>query len=179
MALLRGLAIVICAVSTVACNEVEVQAVENVGQALCQEYYEACINPIFTEPLVVEGSNATVTCAGEGCHNIASGAGGAFKLIPNAEPRSDDMTGNYIAAKSFTNVADPALSKLLLEPLAGSSPTVGGHGGGDIFADPNDSRYQEIYYWISNPQAIATESCPQLDRFPNDAGRRCLADPSE
>lgn len=160
-----------------ACNEVSVQAVEGNGQALCQEYYEICVNPVFTQPLLIEGSNETVTCAGEGCHNIASGAGGAFKLYPAAEPRSDDMTANYIAAKSFTNIADPAMSKLLLEPLAGSSPTVGGHGGGDILADPNDSRYLEIYYWISNPQTIATESCPQLDRFPSDPTRRCLADP--
>lgn len=160
----------------VSCNEVSVQAVEGSGQALCQEYYEICVNPILTQPLIVEGSNATVTCAGEGCHNIASGAGGAFKLTRVAEPGSDAMTGNYIAAKSFTNVADPAVSKLLLEPLAGSSPTVGGHGGGDLFADPNDSRYQEIYYWISNPQGIATESCPQLDRFPTDASQRCLTD---
>lgn len=175
--LLHGFGMGIAAGLTAACNEVAVQAIEDSGQALCQEYYEICVNPILTEPLIVEGSNATVTCAGEGCHNIASGAGGAFKLIPTAEARSDDMTGNYIAAKSFANVADPAVSKLLLEPLAGSSPTVGGHGGGDIFADPNDSRYQEIYYWIANPQAIATESCPQLDRFPNDARRRCLADP--
>lgn len=173
---LAGAAVWTAAALGVSCNEVSVQAVEGSGQALCQEYYEICVNPILTQPLLVEGSNATVTCAGEGCHNIASGAGGAFKLNRAAEPRSDAMTGNYVAAKAFTNVVDPAVSKLLLEPLAGSSPTVGGHGGGDLFADPNDSRYQEIYYWISNPQVIATESCPQLDRFPNDATRRCLTD---
>lgn len=174
--LLPRAALLAAAALVTGCNEVSLQPVEG-GQALCQEYYEACVNPILTQPLVLPGSTSTITCAGEGCHNIASGAGGAFKLYPNAEPGSDDMTGNYIAAKAFSNVADPPLSKLLLEPLAGSYPTVGGHGGGDVFADPNDNGYREIYFWISHPQTIATESCPQLDNFPNDPARRCLADP--
>jgi hypothetical protein len=159
----------------IGCQEVNVEPIQS-GQALCQEYYEACINPLLTHPITVPGSNAVVTCAGEGCHNARSGAGGAFRLIAEAAAGTDDMTANYLAASSFTNLADPAMSKLLLEPLAGSSPTVGGHGGGDIFADPNDPHYRDIYFWISHPQAIATESCPSLDHYPDDPSRRCLAD---
>lgn len=158
------------------CNEVTVEPVTT-GATVCQEYYEACVDSVLTAPFTASATGLTVTCAGEGCHNVDNGAGGTFKLFPRAAGGSLEMTANFISAKAFVNVGDPAMSKILLEPLAGSPSIVGSHSGGDIFADPNDHHYQELYYWISNPQASTTESCPQLDHFPNDASRRCLADP--
>lgn len=160
-------------VGTAGCKDIAIQAAPH-GQQLCQEFFEACVAPLLLNPIDVPSRGIAVTCAAEGCHNINSGAGGAFKLYPTATPGSDEISANYLSARSFSNISDPATSRLLLEPLAGSDAIVGSHGGGDIFADPNDSRYQEIYYWLMHPQDIAGESCPALDHFPNDADIRCL-----
>lgn len=157
------------------CNDIAIDAAPT-GEQLCQEFFEACVAPILLNPIDVPSRGVSVTCAAEGCHDIASGSGGAFKLYRSAVPASDDMSANYLSARSFSNVSDPPLSRLLLEPLAGSDSVVGSHGGGDIFADPNDTRYQEIYYWITHPQTIASEACPALDHFPSDATKRCLDD---
>lgn len=161
--------------TTAGCNDIAVEAAAS-GEQLCQEFFEACVAPILLSPIDVPSRGVSVTCAAEGCHDIASGSGGAFKLYRSAAPASDDMSANYLSARSFSNVSDPPLSRLLLEPLAGSDSVVGSHGGGDIFADPNDTRYQEIYYWITHPQTIASEACPALDHFPGDASKRCLDD---
>lgn len=159
------------------CNEVNVEPAAN-AQQLCQEYYEACINPLLTQPRTLISRDVSVTCSSAGCHDSVSGSGGAFKIDGSALAGTDAMTTNYRAAHGFINISDPVNSKLLLEPLAGSDAISGTHGGGDIFADPNDSAYQEIYYWITHPRTIPTESCPQLDHYPNDPSRRCLADGS-
>ena len=157
------------------CNEVDLEPAANTQQ-LCQEYYEACINPLLTQPHSIISRGVSVTCSSAGCHDNVAGSGGAFKIDSSAQAGTDAMTTNYHAARGFTNLSDPVNSKLLLEPLAGSDAISGTHGGGDIFADPNDSAYQEIYYWITHPRKIATEACPQLDHYPNDPSRRCLAD---
>lgn len=165
----------LCAALIGGCNEVEL-APATTGVTLCQEYFEACVNPILTQPIIASASGNTVTCAGEGCHNVENGAGGTFKLFPRATGNSVEMTANFLSAKAFTNIGDPAMSKILLEPLSGAQSIVGSHSGGDIFADANDVNYRELYYWITSPQSSATESCPQLDHYPSDATRRCLAD---
>ena len=157
------------------CPEVSVTPV-NPGQQLCQEFFEACVNPILVSPITVDQTGQQKTCAAPGCHHVDTGPGGALKLDPLARPGSDAIQANFISAKSFANISDPPLSKLLLKPLAGSLSFVDSHAGGDIFADPNDLNYQEILYWISHPQDLAEASCPQLDHFPDDPTRRCLAD---
>lgn len=164
------------ALSVASCNEVDVQPVSN-DVSVCQDYFEACINPILTQPLAGPGgAPGTFSCSSEGCHNVTTGAAGSFKIFPRANRGSDEIRANFLSAKSFVNISDPAQSKILLEPLAGVSSVVGGHGGGDIFLDPSDSRYQEIYLWISSPQESATEACPSLDWFPNDGSKRCNSD---
>lgn len=168
-------AILLCAGFIGGCNEVELAPVSS-GATLCQEYYEACVNPILTQPIVASASGNTITCAGEGCHNVENGAGGTFKLFARATGSSVEMTANFLSAKAFTNIGDPAMSKILLEPLAGAPSIVGSHSGGDIFADANDVNHRELYFWITNPQSSATESCPQLDHYPSDTTRRCLTD---
>lgn len=155
-----------------ACKEVTVQE-ETTGQSLCFEYYQACVNPVLTSAIALPNGTA-VTCSAEGCHNVDVGAGGAFKLNRRATLDSAEMMGNFISAKSFANLSDPASSKLLLEPLAGTFSIVGSHAGGDIFADPSNIHYRELYYWISHPVEAGALSCPTLDQFPNDPSQRCL-----
>lgn len=113
------------------------------------------INPIFDQNI------AGKTCSAAGCHQANNGTGGNFRVIQNADLISDDAERmaaysiNYTSASAFTNIPSPASSSLLLEPLTGTFPSVGGHGGGDIFI-LNDSNYSLIIQWISDPVATGT-----------------------
>lgn len=113
------------------------------------------INPIFDQN--IGGS----TCSAAGCHQVNNGTGGNFRVIANADSIIDDgermaaYSINYTSATAFANILDPASSPLLLEPLTGSFPSVGGHGGGDIFI-LNDPNYSLILQWISDPVATGT-----------------------
>lgn len=91
------------------------------------------------------------TCSSAGCHNANGGAGGALKLFPGATADSAEMIANFMSAKGLANISQPANSKLLLEPLAGTSSLTGSHAGGDIFASTSDPNYQRILQWIANP----------------------------
>jgi hypothetical protein len=114
--------------------------------------FQTSVNPIFDRNL------SGTTCSASGCHAIGAASGGAFNLYPNALPNSPEMQANFLAAKAFSNLANPVQSRLLLEPLAGAQNTVGSHGGGDIFASTSDSNYQTIYGWIAN-QVPAPNQC--------------------
>ncbi len=98
------------------------------------------------------------TCSASGCHRVGEGAGGAFKVYPNPALNSVQMEANYIAAKGFANLNDPASSKLLLEPLTGAQSIVGSHTGGDIFTSTADINYTTILAWIAT-QVQAPNSC--------------------
>ena len=98
------------------------------------------------------------TCSASGCHAANGSAGGAFKIFPNAAPNTVQMQANYYAAIGFSNLGSPANSKLLLEPLAGSQPSVGGHGGGDIFLTGGEPEYVTILTWITT-QIQGPSSC--------------------
>ena len=97
------------------------------------------------------------TCSASGCHSPTS-AGGAFKIFPNAAPNTVEMQANYYAAIGSSNLGTPTNSKLLLEPLAGSQPSVGGHGGGDIFLTGGEPEYATILTWIAT-QIQGPSSC--------------------
>ena len=143
------LLIAVCLLAIVsACNEVqnEPQA-QTASQSLCISNFEACVNPIFDAAL--NGGVGQITCSASGCHDQAAGSGGAFKIFANAQPGSSEMMANFFAAKSFSNLDDPAQSKLLLEPLQGVFSITGTHTGGDIFPDTADQCYQAIFDWIS------------------------------
>jgi hypothetical protein len=118
------------------------------GQTLNYSVFEAQVNQIFDKDI---GGR---TCSDSGCHLQPIGPGGAFKIFKNAAPGSAEMLANFISAKGFANLTDPASSKLLLEPLAGAQSITGSHTGGDIFPDTTDTDYQTIFQWISTPEPI-------------------------
>ncbi|HET8708510.1 MAG TPA: hypothetical protein VFM46_19535 [Pseudomonadales bacterium] len=114
--------------------------------------FATSVNPIFDTP--INTSKGVVTCSASGCHRLNDGAGGNFRITPNAQPGSAEMERNYISATAFVNTVDPASSPLIQEPLTGSYPTVGGHGGGDIINE-GDQYYNALYQWIANPTGNA------------------------
>ncbi|MCZ6687166.1 MAG: hypothetical protein O7C69_05640 [Gammaproteobacteria bacterium] len=143
------LLVAVCLLATVsACNEIENEPqAQTASQSLCIANYEACVNPIFDATL--NGRAGQITCSASGCHDQAAGSGGAFKIFANAQPGSSEILANFFAAKSFSNLDDPAQSKLLLEPLQGVFSVTGTHTGGDIFPNTADQCYQAIVSWIS------------------------------
>jgi hypothetical protein len=108
------------------------------------------INPIFDQK--INGQS----CADSGCHNQEDGEGGNFRIRPNVDAiflgdeRQAAYLLNFLSAAAFVSPGQPGQSKLLLEPLRGSFPSVENHGGGDrIISD--DKNYRIISTWISNP----------------------------
>ena len=132
------------------------------GQKLSFIYYQKCINPIFLALLRVNqnGVISTNTCAAAGCHDNATGTGGAFRLLGNAQPvdltnpantpdvvRATDMYKNFYSSQGEVVFGAPLSSRLLTKPLLLNVL----HGGGLIFEGENDPNVQKIRYWIGRP----------------------------
>lgn len=132
------------------------------GQYLSFAYFQRCVNPIFLAQLQVQlGASSSVnTCAGSGCHDTKTGAGGAFRLLPNAQPinlndpanrpaaiRASDMYKNFYSAQAAIVIGSAAQSRLLAKPLLRGVL----HGGGLIFLSEEDPNAKLIQYWISHP----------------------------
>jgi predicted CxxxxCH...CXXCH cytochrome family protein len=131
-------------------------------QSLAFAYFQRCVNPIFLKQLQISLNGVTVTntCAAAACHNSATGAGGALRIIPTAQTvdltnpantpdviRASDMYKNFVSAQGETLIGSPTLSLLLNKPLVRNVL----HGGGQIFASDQDPNVKLIEYWISNP----------------------------
>ena len=54
--------------------------IDRAASNLAFAYFQKCINPIFLAQLQItqNGVTSTNTCAGAGCHDTATGTGGAF-----------------------------------------------------------------------------------------------------
>jgi hypothetical protein len=132
------------------------------GQKLSFVYFQKCINPIFLAQLQVNqgGVISTNTCASSGCHDNATGTGGAFRVIPGAmsvdlaDPantadmvRSTDMYKNFYSAQGSAVIGSPTQSRLLAKPLTLNVL----HGGGVVFADQSDPNAKLIAFWIGRP----------------------------
>lgn len=130
-----------------ACPEAGQQEAAATGKTLCVADFEMCVSPIFDA--VIDGRTGQTTCAAGGCHDQATGSGGAFKIFPHPAAGSTQMMANFFAAKAFANLDSPADSKILLEPLQGQSSITGSHTGGDIFPDSGDACYSTLLHWIS------------------------------
>jgi hypothetical protein len=136
------------------------------GQSLSFVYYQRCIQPIFTTPLTINQNGVTSvnTCASAGCHDNATGTGGAFRVIANAQPvnvattatdviRASDMYKNFFSAKAASIIGQPLQSRLLTKPLVLNVL----HGGGSIFASDQDPNALRIRYWISRPVPLGQD----------------------
>jgi len=117
------------------------------GNTLCRNKFETCVNPIFNRN--IRRSNLdTIQCASGGCHEVGAGFGGSFKIYANAVSPAE-LQANFIVSLAFANLIRSADSKLLLEPLAGTSSITGSHTGGDIFPSTSDQCYLAIQDWIN------------------------------
>jgi hypothetical protein len=132
------------------------------GQRLSFAYFQKCINPIFIAqlPVQISGSTATNTCAGSGCHDTVTGTGGAFRVVPGAQPldvldpavtpdviRQSDMYKNFYSAQGEVVLGSTTQSRLLAKPLLLNVL----HGGGLVFPSQDDPNAKLIKYWISHP----------------------------
>ena len=132
------------------------------GQKLSFAYFQKCINPILLAKLSIQngGTTATNTCAGSGCHDNATGTGGALRIVPSApvvdlaDPantpdtlRTSDMYKNFYSAQGSVVVGVPTQSRLFAKPLLLNVL----HGGGLIFASDQDPNARLIEYWITHP----------------------------
>jgi hypothetical protein len=132
------------------------------GQKLSFVYFQKCIQPIFLAQLQINqgGTISTNTCAAAGCHDNATGTGGALRLTAGAAPvdlsnpamtpdaiRATDMYRNFYSAQGEVVFGAPLSSRLLTKPLTLNVL----HGGGLIFLSESDPNVMLIRYWISRP----------------------------
>lgn len=132
------------------------------GQKLAFAYFQKCINPIFLAPITitVNGVTTTNTCAASGCHDNATGTGGALRVIPGAAAvdlsnpantpdviRQTDMYKNFYSAQASTIIGSPSTSALLNKPLVRGVL----HGGGVIFPDAQDANVKLMQFWLTRP----------------------------
>jgi hypothetical protein len=132
------------------------------GQKLSFAYFQKCINPIFLAQLQSNrnGTVSTNTCAGSGCHDNASGTGGALRVVASAQAldvtdpantpdaiRASDMYKNFYSAQGSVVIGSTTQSRLLAKPLLLNVL----HGGGLIFESDQDPNAKLIQYWITHP----------------------------
>jgi hypothetical protein len=143
-------------------------AVVTSGQNLSFAYFQRCIDPIVIAqlPITNNGVTSVNTCAGAGCHASATGAGGAFRIVPGAQPldvtdpantadviRASDMYKNFYSAQGEVVFSSALQSRILAKPLLLNVL----HGGGRIFPDINDPNAQLILYWITHPVPLGQD----------------------
>jgi hypothetical protein len=129
------------------------------GQKLSFVYFQRCVFPVLNTPLPVNigGVITTNTCAAGGCHDNATGTGGALRLVGSAAPvdtalpaatvQASDMYRNYYSSLGESVVGAADDSRLLNKPLVRNAL----HGGGLIFETVDDDAAQRIRYWINHP----------------------------
>jgi hypothetical protein len=137
------------------------------GQTLSFAYFQYCVHPVLTTAQSVAGGGSTNTCSSSGCHDNTNGTGGALRLrgsaaeatLPATDPttpgrtaavdaaRASEIYKNYYSSLGETVVGSPDQSRLLNKPLVRGVL----HGGGVIFATPDDAAAKTIRYWISRP----------------------------
>lgn len=129
------------------------------GQKLSYAYFQRCVNPVLNLPLRVNinGVFTVNTCAAAGCHDNASGTGGALRLFGTAPAvdlslapeavRASDMYKNYYSSLGESVVGNPDQSRLINKPLVRGVL----HGGGLVFESPDDPAAKLIRYWVNRP----------------------------
>jgi predicted small lipoprotein YifL len=136
------------------------------NQHLAFAYFQKCIDPILVTPLQIPGSSTTNTCAGAGCHDTVTGAGGALRIVPGAQPvdiadpantpaviRATDMYKNFYSAQGMVIIGNTAQSRIVVKPLVLNVF----HGGGLIFSSESDPNVKLIKYWITHPAPLGQD----------------------
>ena len=139
------------------------------NQRLAFAYFQRCVFPIFNLQLPIRFANGTTavnTCAASGCHDNANGTGGAFRVIPNAQPidltnpantpdiiRASDMYKNFYSAQGEVVFGSTTLSRILAKPMLINVL----HGGGLVFESAQDADARLIQYWINNPSPSGSD----------------------
>jgi hypothetical protein len=132
---------------------------DNNSGRLSFAYFQRCIQPVLNTPLrvVINGVPSINTCSSAGCHDNASGTGGALRLVAGALPadltlapaqiRQTEMYRNYFSSAGEVTLGQPTQSRLLNKPLVRNVL----HGGGLIFDSPDTPEARLIRYWINRP----------------------------
>jgi hypothetical protein len=139
------------------------------NQRLRFSYFQTCVFPLLLKPLPIRFANGATTintCAASGCHDNANGTGGAFRVIPNAQPidlsntantadiiRASDMYKNFYSAQGEVVFGSPLTSRILAKPMVNGVL----HGGGLVFETAQDPDARLIQYWINNPSPSGTD----------------------
>ena len=140
------------------------------GRHLSFVYFQACVHPVLSTPQ--PGPAGNNTCASAGCHDSATGTGGALRLVaaavaedpalPADQVRGRDMHRNFLSAQGVTVIGNPDASLLLAKPRLLNVL----HGGG-LILDADSEATRRIAFWIGRPMP------PGQDEF-SDAGRALL-----
>jgi len=132
------------------------------GQKLSFVYFQKCVQPVFLKQLQINqnGVISTNTCAAAGCHDNATGTGGAFRLLGNAQPvdmanpantpdviRTTDMYKNFYSVAGRGGVRGAAVEPAA-DQAADAQCTARGRAHLPERSDPN---VMLIRYWISRP----------------------------
>lgn len=138
------------------------------GRRLSFAYFQRCVFPVLLAelPLLRDGQTGFNTCAGGGCHDDATGTGGALRVLrgasvidlrdPGLTPeliRATDMYRNYYSAQGVTIPGDAEHSRLLAKPLLRNML----HGGGLIFETEDDPNAMLLRYWIEHPMPASQD----------------------
>ena len=135
------------------------------GQKLSYVYFQRCVNPVLNAQLrvVINGVATTNTCASGGCHDNATGTGGALRLFGSAavvDPalgaatvRASDMYKNYYSSWGESVVGSPEKSRIVNKPLVRGVL----HGGGLIFENADVQEAKIIRYWINRPMPVGQD----------------------
>jgi hypothetical protein len=84
---------------------------------------------------------------------LLGGAAPADLTLGAAAVRATDMYKNYYSSLGESVVGAPDQSRLLNKPLVRNVL----HGGGVIFASPDDVPAKVIQYWISRPMPVGQD----------------------
>ncbi|HEU5293495.1 MAG TPA: hypothetical protein VFU71_01780 [Burkholderiaceae bacterium] len=137
------------------------------NQRLAFAYFQRCVFPVFLAqlPIRLNGQTTVNTCAASGCHDNTNGTGGAFRVIPNAQPidlanpantadiiKASDMYKNFYSAQGEVVFGSPLTSRILAKPMVNGVL----HGGGLVFENAQDPNARLIQYWINNPAPSGT-----------------------
>ena len=132
------------------------------SQRLAFAYFQRCVMPVLKAnlPVTINGATSVNSCASAGCHDNATGTGGALRLLRDAadvslaDPaltadaiRATEMYRNFYSAQGESVIGAPLSSRLINKPLVQGVL----HGGGLIFASPDDPNAKILRYWITHP----------------------------